>query len=236
MQPLVSIIIPYYEGTRFISETLTSLLEQDYPRLEIIVVNDGSSESSLIPIRDLVSETALNPSRGTITLLTQSNQGQAAARNLGIAHAQGTIIGFLDQDDLWPRDRLTSSLNHLIDHESFSYDFIRGMTQKLQLTSTSTWELQEPEFLPVLIGAALYTRETITRVGLFDAAMREGEDFDWNARLNELSLREKRISETTLLWRKHTSNQSNTRDYIKNGQLASLKKKLERMRAATSSS
>ncbi len=227
MYPLVSIIIPYYNGERFITETLDSLLKQNYSNLEIIIVSDGSPESSLY-----VFEPYLTLPNNQVRLIRQENMGQAAARNTGLRAAQGTIIGMIDQDDVWPEGRITHTLPYLIreNTENISYDFVRGMTQKLQLQPDATWKLQDAEFLPSLIGSALYTRNTIERVGFFDATMREGEDFDWNTRLNELELLEKRIPETTLFWRKHTSNQSDTEDFVKNGQLLSLKKKLARAR------
>lgn len=234
MEPLVSIIIPYYHGERFITETLTSLLEQNYSNLEIIIVSDGSSHESLDPIRTLIDQLTVTESRVKILLLHQENQGQAAARNLGLKHAQGDIIGILDQDDFWPSNRLAITIPFLTkDNPSLiAYDFVRGMTQKLQLQYDNSWKLEEPQFFPSLIGSALYTKKTIARVGLFDATMREGDDFDWNARLDELALNEKRIPDTTLIWRKHDTNQSDLKDHVKNGQLLSLKKKIERMRNA----
>jgi glycosyltransferase involved in cell wall biosynthesis len=228
MHPLVSIIIPYYNGERFIAETLNSLLKQNYSNLEIIIVSDGSLQSSLD-----VLEPFLTLPNNQVRLIRQENMGQAAARNTGLRAAQGTIIGMIDQDDVWPVEHITNTLPYLL-RENDSFDFVRGMTQKLQLQPDTTWKLQDPEFLPSLIGSALYTRSTIERVGFFDDTMREGEDFDWNTRLNELELLEKRIPETTLFWRKHTNNQSDTKDFIKNGQLLSLKKKLERIRNNTS--
>lgn len=230
--PLVSIIIPYYHGERFIAETLDSLLNQNYPSLEIIVVSDGSHPTSLVPITQKISELERSGRTETITLLQQENQGQAAARNLGIQHARGTIIGMIDQDDIWPAGRLAKTVGILI---KGNYDFIRGHTQKLIQNHDGLWITDAPVLLPALIGAALYTKSTIDQVGPFDPTLREGEDFDWNARLDELHLNEQRIEEVTLLWRQHAHNQSAQKDYIKNGQLLSLKRKLERARRETQS-
>lgn len=226
--PLVSIIIPYYQGERFIRQTLDSLLRQQYPQLEIIIVSDGSTEASLQPVMDTIAQLAHEERPETITLLIQHNQGQAAARNLGLTHAHGIIIGMIDQDDLWPSNRLNNLIPYLT---SGDYDFVRGHTQKLFSPDGNIEHLGPITWYPVLIGAALYTRSTIDAVGLFDATLREGEDFDWTTRLEELHLREKRVSETTLLWRQHGDNQSAQKDYIKNGQLLALKRKLARKRS-----
>ena len=226
--PLVSIIIPYYLGERFIKKTLDSLLQQNYPHLEIIIVSDGSTEASLKPIIDTVSQLHNDARPETIILLTQPNQGQAVARNLGLTRAKGTIIGMIDQDDLWPTNRLNDLIPYLT---SGDYDFVRGHTQKLFSIDEAVDNLGPVTWYPVLVGAALYTRNAVDAVGLFDPTLREGEDFDWVTRLEELHLREKRISKTTLVWRQHTGNQSAQKDYIKNGQLLALKRKLARMRS-----
>ena len=220
MQPLVSVIIPFYKAERFISETLQSVFDQEYPNLEIIVVNDGSPDETL---------SVLNSFEGKIKIISQKNQGQAAARNTGIQNAQGDIIALLDADDLWPNNHLSLMVPHLIGETS--YDFVRGMVECFKMNDDGSREISDPSFLEVLLGAALYRRSVFDRTGLFDPLMREGEDLDWNLRLRESGCTEKRIPETTLLYRRHDLNATNKRDFIKNGQFLSIKKKLERMRA-----
>lgn len=195
-------------------------MRQEYPALEIIVVNDGSPTESL---------EALAPFTDQITILFQENKGQAAARNRGISQAKGEIIGLLDQDDLWPDGRLAMMVP-LLSREG-GYDFIRGMTQKFSIRPDGTREMREPAFCKELIGAALYKKSVFDQAGLFDESMRVGEDFDWNIRLSESPCKELAVSETTLLCRRHDTNQSDTKDFVKNGQMISLRKKIERMRA-----
>jgi len=87
----VSVIIPAFNAARYIRSSLMSVLEQDYKNVEIIVVDDGSTDST----REIVQEF------GKVKYLRQLNRGQGAARNAGIAVARGDFFAFLDADDLW---------------------------------------------------------------------------------------------------------------------------------------
>ncbi|MEJ0001896.1 MAG: glycosyltransferase [bacterium] len=216
--PLISVIIPYYRGERFIALALESIFRQKYATLEVIVVNDGSPEESLA---------VLAPYGDRITLLSQENKGQAAARNLGLKHAKGSIIAFIDQDDLWTDEHIKLLLPHL---GNDGYDYAQGVTEIFRIQPDRTREVIETLFHPELLGAALYKREVFNMVGFFDETMRKGEDFDWNIRLRESAAREKRIPEVTFMFRRHENNQTNDRGYVAQGQMASLRKKLARAR------
>ena len=92
MHELVSIIIPCYNKSRYIGETIESALNQTYPNIEVIVVNDGSTDDSLEQIKRFVPK--------GITLIQQENQGVCITRNNGIRHASGQYIVPLDADDI----------------------------------------------------------------------------------------------------------------------------------------
>lgn len=92
---LVSIITPMYNGEKFVSETIESVLKQTYGNWEMIVIDDGSTDLG----RDIVGKYIATEPR--ITLLSQKNAGSAAARNNGIRHAKGQYIALLDADDTW---------------------------------------------------------------------------------------------------------------------------------------
>ncbi len=118
--PLISIIIPVYNAEKFLSHCINSILEQSYINLEIILVNDGSTDNSL----SICEYYALKDNR--IKVFTQANKGVSSARNLGIEKAQGEWIYFVDSDDLvfdgLFRDFYeTISLNKLIDVYKFGY-------------------------------------------------------------------------------------------------------------------
>ena len=98
--PLVSIVIPVFDGERLIGRTLNSARAQTYEPIEIIVVDDGSTDQSAA----IAAAVAAHDQR--IQLIKQENRGVAAARNLGVKIAQGSLIAPLDADDLWHRDKL----------------------------------------------------------------------------------------------------------------------------------
>ena len=92
MNNLVSVIIPNYNGSEYIRECLESVFEQDYNNLEVIVVDDGSKDSSL---------EVLSGFSERIKVISQPNLGSSAARNAGILASSGDLIAFLDSDDYW---------------------------------------------------------------------------------------------------------------------------------------
>jgi len=104
---LVSIITPMYNASRFVAQTIESVLAQTYPRWEMIVVNDGSKDNCA----EIVEEYAKKDER--IKLIHQANAGSAAARNNGIRQANGRYIALLDADDLWDSVFLESQLNFM---------------------------------------------------------------------------------------------------------------------------
>src|SRR5437899_1892369 len=90
--PFVSVVIPVFNGAASISRAITSVLAQDFADFEIVVVNDGSTDTT---------RHALRPFAARIRLIDQTNAGPAVARNAGIAAARGKYIAFLDADDAW---------------------------------------------------------------------------------------------------------------------------------------
>lgn len=101
-EPLISVIVPVHQGEASILRAVRSVLNQSYQNLELIVVDDGSTDKTLSRLA-----TVSDP---RLTILTQSNQGVAAARNLGIAHAKGEYLAFLDADDVWFPNQLATAM------------------------------------------------------------------------------------------------------------------------------
>ncbi len=97
--PAVSVIVPTYNHQEYVLATLESVFAQTFTDYEVIVVNDGSPDGTAERLRPLADA-------GRIHYVEQANAGQAAARNRGLAEASGEFIAFLDDDDLWPPDKL----------------------------------------------------------------------------------------------------------------------------------
>jgi glycosyltransferase involved in cell wall biosynthesis len=102
--PAVSVIIPAYKHAHFIEETLASVLNQTYSDFEVIVINDGSPDNTAEVLRPYVES-------GRIRYFEQPNSGQSMARNRGIQEAIGEYIALLDDDDIWPQDKLEYQVN-----------------------------------------------------------------------------------------------------------------------------
>lgn len=107
VQPLVSVVIPAFNASPYIERTLRSAARQTYPTLEIIVVNDGSTDGTA----KLVEQIAMTDPR--IRLLSTPNRGVAAARNTGIDASSGRFVAFLDADDLWHPTKIEKQVNAL---------------------------------------------------------------------------------------------------------------------------
>ena len=114
----VSIVIPLYNKSQWISQTLMSVANQTYKNWECIIVDDGSSDESL----EIVKKFALE-NKGEWRIFSQSNSGQAVARNFGISLARGKYIALLDADDLWLSSKLTKQIDYLEKHEDVDIIF-----------------------------------------------------------------------------------------------------------------
>lgn len=189
--PTISVVIPCYNAERWISATLRSVLSQNWPNLEIIVVDDGSSDRSAELVRTQFPD---------VKLLKQKNSGVAAARNMGIAHAKGDWIAFLDADDIWLPDKLRLQWNMLHSNPCAKMAYSSWQVwkcldpfpdQKLlaDLSDRNTvTEIYDgpsgwiyPELLAdchVWTSTVLIHRSLLEQIGTFDERLRIGEDYD----------------------------------------------------------
>ncbi|MGY3238647.1 glycosyltransferase involved in cell wall biosynthesis [Bradyrhizobium sp. USDA 4448] len=132
---LVSIVIPAYNAERFIARTLASAQAQTYEKLEIIIIDDGSTDNT----RAVVEAIAATDKR--LKLLSTPNRGVARARNLGIENARGPYVAFLDADDLWHRTKIARQVEALDTHRSDPswagvYSFRRTINEEDQVIGT----------------------------------------------------------------------------------------------------
>lgn len=105
--PKVSVLIPCYNAEKYVGETLESVFRQTWPEIEVIVVDDGSTDGSVAAIRDL--------SRPNLRLIQQANRGAAAARNAACSHASGDFVQYLDADDLIEPEKIARQVERLQD-------------------------------------------------------------------------------------------------------------------------
>lgn len=198
--PLVSVIVPVYNGCRYLAEALGSIFHQRYEPVEIIMVDDGSTDGSAEVAKSFGSQ---------ITYIFQENQGTAAARNLGVETAKGSLLAFLDQDDVWLENKLHRQVRTMIELpevqvvfgyvEQFCSPDMAGEFQRRFCFDPSP----VPGFLPSVM---LIRREAFERVGPFRTDWQLGEWAHWYSRYQELGLRTEMLRETMARRRLHDQN------------------------------
>ena len=183
--PIISVIIPVYNGAKTIKETIESVLVQTWQDFEIIVIDDGSTDSTLEVIKSIPDS--------RIKLFSYENTGPSASRNRGISHAAGEFIAFLDADDLWKPDKLEAQLKALQDipeavvayswtnHIDESGQFLRNGSQ-IVVNGNAYERLLLVNFFEHGSNP-LIRKQALLEVGGFDESLRQGEDWEMWLRL-----------------------------------------------------
>jgi glycosyltransferase involved in cell wall biosynthesis len=171
--PLVSVVTPVYNGEALLRETLDSILAQDYEPFEVIVVDDGSTDGS----------GAIARSYPTVRYIRQENHGQAAARNAGIAAAQGEFLAFVDADDVILPHKLTVQVGYPLEHPETSGTL--GQQEWIDPPARQSRDLAWGDATGVQPTSIVLRKSTIAEVGGFDPSLRVAEDFDLLIRLRE---------------------------------------------------
>lgn len=208
-KPKVSVIIPAYNGDRFIIQAVESVLNQTYKNYEIIVIDDGSVDN----IRQVL-EAYLQK----INYIFQRNQGVASARNLGIQEAEGDYIAFLDQDDYFLPEKLAKQVailenNPQIGMVHSGWERVNDSGEKIG--EVKPWEkspqltLKEwVEKKPILLSAMLFRRDWLKKVDGLDTHFRQACDIDLILRLSLAGCEAVWLKEITFCYREHDRNDS----------------------------
>jgi len=219
--PLVSVIMPVYNGAKFLAEAVTSIRQQSYHPLEIIIVDDGSTDETAEIVTGLGKD---------IRYAYQRNSGPAAARNKGLEMARGEIITFLDVDDLWPPDKLRIQVTRLVNNPNL--DVVLGRIQFIKLPGAAEFQMQGPNNTQVNVhlGSGAFRKSVFDKVGVFDETLRYSEDHDWFLRAREQGISMTIVEQVTLHYRLHGNNMTQDEN-AKGFQLTQvLKKSLDRRR------
>jgi glycosyltransferase involved in cell wall biosynthesis len=198
--PLVSVVMPVYNGERYLIEAVESVLAQSYRPLELILVDDGSTDGSA----DLARRfgTALRYEY-------QPNAGQSTARNRGIQLARGPLLAFLDDDDYWSTEKLALQVAALAKDPLLEAVFghVRQFVSPDVGPEAAARVRYHAEVMPGQVpGAMLIRREAFDRVGPFDPQWRVGEFVHWYARATEAGLRTVLLPDIVLHRRLHDDN------------------------------
>ena len=190
--PLVSVVIPMYQAEAWIADTLASVAAQTHPRVETIVVDDGSSDRGA----DLVSVFGGSAERA-VRLFRTTNNGVAAARNLGIAESNGVYVALLDADDLWHPTKLESQVAQLERSGSpmcvCGYEFIDDRTgRRIEVVRVEDGSLALRRWLALegnglaLASTALIRRQVFDDRRHFEPTFTISADLDFALRVGEI--------------------------------------------------
>ena len=221
MNPFISVIIPVYNGKKFLHEAVGSVLNQNYQPLEIIIVDDGSTDGT----------SELQNSFGEqVHFIFQNNKGPAAARNKGIKEAKGEFLAFLDSDDLWPSDKLKLQTNYLLKDPDIQV--VLGHTKPFDSENKNETDLvvKQSPVISVQIGSALFRRSAFDKVGNLDEGLQYSEDHDWFLRAREKGIKILVLENTTLYHRRHNNNMTDNTDSHGYQLTTVIKKSLDRRR------
>lgn len=184
-------VIPVYNAAQFLRESIDSVLSQNYPAIEVIAVDDGSTDGSL----EILLEYG-----GRITVIEQSRKGAAAARNAGVRAAKGRLIAFQDADDVWLPGKLVAQVEYLLANPATHIVFSqfafwhadeagRYRDPSWFVNKPDTWELKQElsgyiyadELLDSCIAmiVPVIRREVFDAVGGFDEQLYAGSDYDF---------------------------------------------------------
>jgi glycosyltransferase involved in cell wall biosynthesis len=219
----VSVIIPAYNAEKFLRDAIQSVIAQNYPSLELIVVDDGSTDGTADVIKEFPQ----------VEYVHQQNQGTAAALNTAVQLARGDLFAFLDSDDLWLPKKLEKQVDILSHNEHVGMVF--SQIQDFLCDSMTREQKEKIEFNDkVMTGIQKSTlvirRESFFSIGLFSSTSNI-DMLDWYARAKEKKIEEYVIPEVLVRRRIHGNNQTLQKKKMKNEFPGVLKTILDRRRA-----
>ncbi len=209
--PLISVVMPCYDARPYLAESIGSVLGQSYSNVELIVVDDGSTDGSIDEANRLAAVSA-----GRVKLYRQSRMGPFSARNLALRHATGELIAFLDADDFWRQDFLERMYAALAGSAA---DLVYCGWQNVGEGAPGVEPYVPPEYeagdlaaaflrnCPWPIHAALSRRPVIDAVGGFSERRFSAMDYDLWLRILGQTQRLKRVPEVMAFYRWHSGGQ-----------------------------
>lgn len=199
--PLISCIVPVYNGEKYLADAIGSILGQTYKHIELIVADDGSTDKSCMIAESYGKQ---------LNLIIQETEGPAATRNFGLRAARGDFISFLDADDIWHPEKLAKQIrtfrhhpnidfcvthvkmfweNHLIDEENYYRNQFRACSIPGYATTT-----------------LLARKSVFDQVGTFNNKFWFSDAVDWFVRANEMGLSSMVLPKILVYHRMHSEN------------------------------
>jgi glycosyltransferase involved in cell wall biosynthesis len=202
--PLISCIVPVFNGERYLREALYSILAQTYRPLEVLVADDGSTDGTAAVVASYGAQ---------IRYVSQPNAGPAAARNLGLRGARGEFVAFLDADDLWYPEKLTRQMARFAARPELALCVTHARNfwapelreRAARYSNHRRMAASIPDYSTVTL---LAQRTLFDTVGGFDAAFAVGEDTDWFLRAAECAAVMELLPDVLVYRRLHQTNMS----------------------------
>ena len=215
---LVSVIMPVYNGERYLGQAIESVQAQTYRPIELIVIDDGSLDSSAEIAKSFVS----------VRYASQEHAGIGAALNHGLQLAKGGYLAFLDSDDVWMADKTVRQIAAL--EQDPGLDAVFGHTEQFISPDVTVPPVRVGRFRSYIKGAMLIRRDSFLRVGEYDTRWKIGDFIEWYSRAVEKGLKSLMLPEIVLRRRIHEENtgkreREHQRDYVR-----ILKQSLDRRR------
>lgn len=202
--PRISVVIPVYNGARYLRETLASVEAQSESSWEVLLVDDGSTDSTVAIAEDWVK----GESRGRCLL--REHRGIGATRNAGVQASRGTYVAFLDADDLWEPSKLERQCERARPEAlvfSLAREFASPELGSEEMKGIEVREEPQPFLSP---SACLAPRAAFEEVGLFDESLQSGEFIDWYARAMDAGFQSDIVDEVLVRRRLHLTNHGRT--------------------------
>lgn len=212
----ISVVIPAYNAAAFLAEAVSSVLGQSEPVDQVIVVDDGSTDTTADIARSFGQP---------VEVIGRANGGIGAARNSALALVSGELLAFLDADDVWPDGRI-AALRRVLGSDP-STDAVFGKVVEFGEGMDETAPVAAP-----LASSMLIRRESFERVGPFREDIRVGEFIDWYARAQELGLKFAQIDDVVLRRRLHETNTGRLQRDARPDYVRVLRAALQRRREA----
>ncbi len=207
-EPLISIVLPLYNGKDLIAKTIDSVVRQTYTNWELIIVDDGSSDNGA----DFIVE-----NYPQAIIIRQENAGVAAARNKGIENVKGNIIAFLDQDDEWMPNKLQAQWEQLKNDPYCSFITCnqRFICHDGVVLPANFSEKLFEEHRSLVPSALLIRKQALLSVNCFDESLEVSSDFDLIRRLRKANFKENNVDSLLLKKWYHGNNASQEKEVLR---------------------
>jgi glycosyltransferase involved in cell wall biosynthesis len=221
-KPLISVIIPTYNAATFLPAAIESIRAQSYEPIEILIIDDGSTDHTSELVRDWQD----------VRYFLQSNQGPSAARNAGIDAARGELLTFLDADDLWTSNHLLLLVPPLMADPSLRFAWGQSQVAQLEVDPDGNCkqEILHESVPQFLIGSGAYRPAAFEDVGRFDPTLQLAEDVDWILTARQKQIPHLQLTDTTLIYRKREGSLTSGKSFHDLNVMTAIRRSIHRHR------